>query len=111
MSTEKILNLTGSLSNSGSTAITATYQIPVTINNNTAVDFDRAEVAIKDEGKQYVGTAKFQKIAARKSATQNVSMPGGVESCAYNIWPEVGEKIFGLGYGDNASAVVITIGE
>lgn len=73
------------------------------------MDFQKADVAIKDEGQQYVGTATFGRITARTSATRNVGMPGGVESAAYNIWPDVGDKIFGMGFADNAGEVIITI--
>lgn len=88
---------------------TTRYDIPVTIINNSSIGFSKADVAIKDNGTGEVQTVYFGRIEPNRRDTRVASMPGGVEQAAYNIWPDVGEKIFSMGFADNASAVNITI--
>lgn len=109
MSDEKNLELTANLTVERSLA--ATYAIPITIRNASSVGFQKAEVAVKDEGSGQVATAYFGYIAARSTATEHVQLPGGIESCLYKIWPEVGDEILGGGLANNAPGVNITISD
>jgi hypothetical protein len=88
-----------------------TYSIPITIRNASSMGFQKAEVAVKDEGSQQVATAYFGHIPARTTSTQNVQLPGGIESCLYRITPDVGEDIVGGGLANNAPGVNITISD
>ncbi|PWL28663.1 hypothetical protein [uncultured Roseivirga sp.] len=91
-----------------------TYDLPITIINQSSVDFDRAEVAVKDEGSpgpgdETVDTVYFGYIAKGSSKTEYARLPGGIEFAVYKIQPRLGEEIYGFGYADNAAGVDITI--
>ena len=87
------------------------YSIPITIRNASSIGFQKAEVAVKDEGSQQVATAYFGHIPSRTTSTERVQLPGGIESCLYRITPDVGEDIVGGGLANNAPGVNITISD
>lgn len=112
MSEEKNLQLASSLSTSAVTsADLANYNIPITIRNASSVGFQKAEVAVKDEGSNTVASAYFGHINSHSTATETVQLPGGIESCVYRITPDVGEDILGGGLANNAPGVNITISD
>ncbi len=88
------------------------YTIPITIYNNTTnMGFRMADVAVKNNATNDVQEAHFGRIEPRRSDVRTVNLRGGVDWCAYNIFPDVGDKIFGAGAGNNAPAVNIRISD
>ncbi|RVP50017.1 hypothetical protein [Sinorhizobium medicae] len=83
--------------------------IPIRIRNASSIGFRSADVSVKDEGSGEIASVTFGRIEPNRTEVRNASLPGGVEQAAYNIYPDEGEKIFGLGFADNATEVNITI--
>jgi len=109
---EKHLELEATISASGDQESGfTTYNIQITIRNASSVGFQKAEVAVKDEGSRQVATAYFGHINPKSSATEHVQLPGGIESCIYKITPDVGDDIVGMGFANNAPGVNITISD
>ncbi len=108
MSEQKIAELSGSISAAKNKTASA-YPLPVTIINNSSIGFQKAEVAVKDEGTGDVDTVYFGPIPRGQSAQQTAHLPGGIEICIWKILPDVGDEIYGLGMANNASGVRLTI--
>lgn len=88
------------------------YEIPITIKNQSSrMGIRKAEVAVKDEDAQYATTVNFGRIEKQSQVTKNAIMPGGVESCLYKIFPDVGDEVMGGGLGDNVGEIIITISD
>jgi len=85
--------------------------IPITIINNSSVDFRDSEVSVKDDQTSTVRTAYFGYIIAHTRDNRTISMPGYIEWCAYKITTVDGEIIAGSGLTENAPGVDITIRE
>lgn len=87
----------------------AAYPISIEIINKSSVGFQKAEVAVKDEGSGAVATAYFGHISSGGTAREVVQLPGGVEQCIWKILPDVGDEIYGYGLGNNVKGVRLTI--
>ncbi|MEJ2743943.1 MAG: hypothetical protein P8176_16110 [Gammaproteobacteria bacterium] len=85
------------------------YRLPITIFNKSSMGFQKAEVAVKDEGTNTVDTVYFGNIPAGESAVEYADLPGGIESCIWKILPDIGDEIYGFGVADNAGGVNLTI--
>lgn len=83
--------------------------IPITIINNSSVDFRDSEVSVKDDQTSTVRTAYFGYIIAHTRDNRTISMPGYIEWCAYKMTTVDGEIIAGSGLAENAPGVDITI--
>ena len=108
MSEGKILSLQGQRSAKKKRTLLEA-NIPITIINNSSVDFKDSEVTVKDDDTSTVRTAYFGYIIAHARENRTLSMPGYIEWCAYKITTVDGEIIAGAGLGNNAPAVEITI--
>ena len=108
MSEGKVLSLQGQRSAKKKRTLLEA-NIPITIINNSSVDFKDAEVTVKDDDTSTVRTAYFGYIIAHVRDNRTLSMPGYIEWCAYKITTVDGEIIAGAGLGNNAPAIEITI--
>jgi len=106
---KKTVEITSSIGSVRQKNLTDAYKLPVTIFNKSSVGFQKAEVAVKDEGSNQVYTCYFGAIAAGSSAREYASLPGGIEMCIWKILPDIGDEIYGFGMADNAGGVDLTI--
>lgn len=106
---KEVAEFTASISSSAQKADLETYRLPVTINNRSSVGFQKAEVAVKDEGSGQVYTCYFGAIGVGASAREYADLPGGIEVCIWKILPDIGDEIYGVGMANNASGVNLTI--
>jgi len=108
MSEGKVLSLQGQRSAMKKRSLLEA-NIPITIVNNSSVDFKDSEVTVKDDDTSTVRSAYFGYIIAHARDNRTLSMPGHIEWCAYKITTVDGEIIAGAGLSKNAPGIEITI--